>query len=64
MQLKESEEWTTSVYIVKHHNGHSNRKKYTARNTFKTKEEAENYCIIFAKQIIDGVNQDLSVEDL
>lgn len=64
MLLKDVNKWSTHVYIVKHDDDGSNREPFYASYTFEAKEAAEKYCVIFAKEIIDGKHKHLSLEGL
>ena len=63
-QLVESDEWTLEVRIWKHHGSHASSRSFSAANTFRTKEEAENHCIQFAREIIDGEVENCSTAGL
>jgi hypothetical protein len=63
-QLRETREWTMNLCIRKHHGGETREKNFHTANTFKTKEEAEQHCLRFAQQIIDGQSQNCAVDDL
>jgi hypothetical protein len=63
-QLAESGEFTIDIYIL-HDSGDPIRKrKFSAANTFKTKQEAIQHCIEFGRQIIDGKIENCTVTDL
>lgn len=59
-----SAEWSVNVLISRHYESHSTRCTYSASNTFKTKNEADLASIQFAKEIIDGAHQGLTIDDL
>lgn len=64
MQLKDNKEWNISVYIAKHYDDETKMKSFSASNTFPTKKQAEEQCILFAKEIIDGKHENLTLEDV
>lgn len=65
-QLAESGEWELRVTITKHHDNRNEtlQRTYSAKNTFKSKIEAEAHAIEFGKQIIDGEFHKHSIKDL
>ena len=64
MPLADSKGWTLDVRITRHHGSHVASRPFGSTETFPSKEEAEERCIQFAKQIIDGRLEGCSVEDL
>lgn len=64
MKLAVSKEWQIRVFITNLLGGSLHGKTFTAKNTYKTKEEADNNSIKFGKEIIDGICQDHSVSDM
>ncbi len=65
-QLADSGEWTLRVSIVKHRDpqGVTNQKFFDGKNTFQSKEEAEQRSIEFGKKIINGEQPGLNINDL
>ncbi len=59
-----NQEWSVNVLISKHYETHSMRGTYSDSKTFKTKNEADFASTQFAKEIIDGIHQGLSTDDL
>ncbi len=57
-------EWSLVVLIRKHTATGTNRNTYSAKETFKTKEEAINAALDFGQRIIDGEFDNLSVDCL
>lgn len=64
LQLVESGEWTIDLYIGKDKGNEWVERKFSAANTYKTKEEAISHCINFGKRIIDGKSENCTVADL
>lgn len=64
LQLADSGNWTVEVYISKDKGNEIKERKYSASNMFKTQKEADQHCINFAKQIIDGKSENFTVADL
>ena len=64
LQLPESREWTLDIEIVRHTGDAVNLRSFTARNKFRTQEEAIARCFAFGKRIIDGEVQGRTVFDL
>jgi len=63
-QLAESGEWTMQVNIYRDRGSQISEKPFSAKNRFKTKEEAIPHCFEFGKQIIDGKIENCNVDDL
>lgn len=63
-QLADSGKWQVNLYIFRHREGESRSRKFSAGNSYKTREEAMANCFQFGKQIIDGQSGDCSVVDL
>lgn len=63
-QLRESGEWTLEVRIARDRGRELREQLCSARNTFKTHDEAVAYCIQFGQDIIDGKVQGCSVAAL
>jgi len=65
-QLSNSGECTLRVSIVKHRDsqGVANQQLFDGKNTFQTKEEAEQHAIEFGKRIINGEQQGLNINNL
>ncbi len=63
-QLADSSEWTTRVLITKHRGSEVREKFCSASNAFKEKSQAEEHSIEFGKQIVDGLYQNTTVDDL
>ncbi len=64
LQSSESGEWTIDLYIGIEKGNQYVERKFSAANTFKTKEEEIGHCINFGKQIIDGEYANCTVTDL
>lgn len=64
MQLADTGEWNMELYISKDSGNEITERKFSAGNTFTTKEEAIQHCINFGKQIIDGKSENCTVADL
>ncbi len=64
LQLPESREWTLDIEIVRHPGNGVNPRPFSARNRFRTKEEAIARCFAFGKRIIDGKVKGCTVRDL
>ncbi len=73
LQLPESGEWTLDIEIVRRPQRSKHRRKtgdavnlrpFSARNKFRTQEEAIARCFAFGKRIIDGEVQGRTVFDL
>jgi len=64
LQLADSGEWNMELYIVKDNGNEIRERKFSAGNTFKTRDEAIRHCINFGKQIIDGQSENCTVTDL
>ncbi len=64
LQLPESREWTLDIEIVRHTGDAANLRSFTARNKFRTQEEAIARCFAFGKRIIDGKVKGCTVPDL
>ncbi|SRR6266699_1955653 len=56
--------WDTTLYIRIGRKGGWRDKKFTGAATFKTEEEAIQYCLETGKKIIDGAIEHCSVADL
>ena len=63
-QLRASREWTLHVFIRRHFGGTMATKNFSGSSRFKTRDEAIENCIDFARQIIDGAVANCSVDDL
>ncbi len=63
-KLKNQDEWTLEVVIIKHADGETNVRPFSAANTFPTKEQADAAAIELGKKIIDGDIPGMSVADL
>jgi len=64
IKLQEKDKWTTSVMILKHDSGGVSTLPFSTSNTFDTKEEADTHSVNFARQIIDGHHEGLSVSTM
>ncbi len=64
LQLPESGEWTLDIEIVRHPGDAVNLRPFSARNKFRTQEEAIARCFAFGKRIIDGKVKGCTVLDL
>ncbi len=64
LQLPESREWTLDIEIVRHPGDAVNLRPFSARNKFRTQEEAIARCFAFGKRIIDGKVKGCTVLDL
>lgn len=65
-QLAGSEDWTLGIVLTKHHDdrGETLTKKYSGKNTFKSRAEAEMHAIEFGRQIVDGKFPEFTTDDL
>lgn len=63
-QLADSGEWTVDILIVRDTGTEVKHRKFSASNTYETKDNAVRHCFNLGKQIIDGKVKDCSVEDL
>ena len=57
-----SDEWMTSLHISKISSDDYKIKPFYYKDTFKTKEEAEEYSINLGKQIVDGTHPALKID--
>ena len=64
LQLPESREWTLDIEIVRRPGDAVNLRPFSARNKFRTQEEAIARCFAFGKRIIDGKVKSCTVRDL
>ncbi len=63
-QLAESLEWEINIYIRREHGDHLSERNFKALDSYPTRDEAVRHCLQFGQQIIDGKENDCSVEDL
>ena len=63
-QRLESLEWEINIFIGRDHGGHLSERKFSALDSFPTRDEAVKHCLQFGQQIIDGQHDDCSVEGL
>jgi hypothetical protein len=63
-QLANNGEWQVNLHILRHREGESRSRNFSADNNYKTREEAIAHCFRFGKQIIDGQSSTYSVADL
>lgn len=63
-QLAETGKWAIKVNIEKHTATGVKSRPFIASNTFDTKEEAVEQCLIYGQNIIDGGVKGLSIDDL
>jgi len=63
-QIVDSGEWTVDFYISHDVGASRNHRKFGGRKTFKTEEEAVQYCFKVGQDIIDGKVSRCSVADL
>ena len=63
-QLAGSGEWTVDILVVRDNGTEVKHRKFSASNTYKTKDEAVQHCFNLGKQIIDGKVEHCSVVDL
>jgi len=61
-QIAENGEWDLRVVIYKEENGES--KEFVGKNTFDSREKAEERALKFGKFIIEGYFPEYSLEDL
>ncbi len=62
-QLRDTGEWTLEIQVWRH--GHESKaRKFSAGNSFPTRDEAVRQCFIYGKHIIDGEIPGFSVDDL
>ncbi len=59
-----SEKWTGQVCISRDTEAGVKDRTFTLDDVFESKEAGTQRCITFAKQIIDGEQPDISVDDL
>lgn len=64
LQLPESREWTLDIDIVRLTGDAMNLRPFSARNKFRTQEEAIAHCFALGKKIIDGRVKGCTVVDL
>jgi hypothetical protein len=64
LQAPESREWTLDIEIVRYPGDAANLRPFSARNKFRTQEEAIARCFAFGKRIIDGKVKGFTVLDL
>lgn len=64
LRVTASGEWTIDLYISKHRDGSVTERKFSAGNKYKTEKEADQHCIDFGMQIIDGKSENCTVADL
>ncbi len=57
-----SDEWMTSTHISKISSDGYQTKPFYYKDTFETKEEADNFSINLGKQIIDGKHPTLKLD--
>ena len=65
VRIAESDHWTLEVTVVRNEDSETETREQTfsSENTFSTKEVADMEGIIFARKIIDGEINGLSIED-
>jgi len=65
VHVTESDCWTLEVTVVRNRDSENEMKEqtFTSDNTFPTKEVADMEGVIFARKIIDGEINGLSIED-
>lgn len=63
-ELPDSNEWSVNIYIEKDKGFGSKCRNFSAKDTYKTKEETIKNCLIFGRQIIDGKYKNLTVADI
>ncbi len=56
--------WQVAVKIIAHLPSETVFRPFSAGNSFKTREEAVAHSFEFARQIIDGKREGLSVDDI
>lgn len=61
-QLAENGRWTTDVSIIRHRTQQTTEQRFSAGNTYDTKEEATQHCLDFGKRVIDG-RADVSLDE-
>ncbi len=59
-----SEKWTGQVCIIRDTEAGVKDRTFTLDGTFESKEAGTQRCIAFAKQIIDGEQPGISMDDL
>jgi hypothetical protein len=66
VQLSERDRWTLEVTVARKKGSESEAKEQTfsSENTFSSKELADMEGIIYARKIIDGEINGMSIEDL
>ena len=57
-----SDEWMTSLHISKISSDEYKIKPFYYKDTFKTKEEADEYSTNLGKQIVDGEHPTLKID--
>jgi hypothetical protein len=63
-QLADTGEWTLNIGIFHDHGNEMRLRKFTAANSFKTRDKAVAHCFNFGKQIIDGRFENCTIEAL
>ena len=63
-QLADNGEWQVNLHILRHGEGESRSRNFSAGSTYKTREEAMLHCFQYGKQIIDGQSGNYSFADL
>ena len=64
VQLSESDRWTLEVTIVRKNGreGEMREQTFSSENTFSSKEVADMESIIFARKILDGEINGMSID--
>lgn len=63
-QLADSGQWTIDIHISVERGGETKWRKFSAGNTFVTKDEATRHCFNYGKRIIEGEVPECTVSDL
>ncbi len=57
-----SDDWMTSIHVNKLSSDGYKTKAFYCKETFETKEEADDHSINLGKQIVDGTHSDLKID--
>ena len=66
VQLSESDRWTLEVTVARNNvpEGEAREQTFSSESTFHSKEVADMESVIFARKIIDGEINGLSIDDV
>ncbi len=57
-----SDDWMTSIHVNKISSDGYKTKAFYCKETFETKEDADDHSINLGKQIVDGTHSDLKID--